>query len=431
MAKIELVVGDGSYEIAAASLPVRWCIDKQTLSEFKELKVNNPHILLVIVTRDSHGRIKKEKRTLISMKKEMEYLSFDSSGVNYIYAFIVSHSNGNENKLWDYYMSRGRNSYNSDIFNHWITADDDSGLTECNDYDLNRHSIKQHCFTKTVVEIPEELFAVRKEWLVEWVNYWFSNKAIDECSFNKRLPLAFTIQPIALFLWAVLLIITRVALAIGMLSCGLRRTTLSPILHPFKQTAYMMWWSCHKRGSVFLPERNGRKMLFYLPASPGFWIICFVILFGLNYLVPSSTEGSGLNTVSSWQAISMFSIMSAVVLFLFVKIEIFSSFIMKKMPDLGFDAFDIKKHIAKLFGVSRDQKFARWAAKSKANQDAHDKKIETSLEGLDILVCETISHENMRAEISALSPSRHFNVHKHVVLRFKAVKAHFCKPFTA
>lgn len=196
---LKLIVGDEKGEVQNANIPVRWCVNKETLGELRQKGVLNPYILLVVVSKQ-----KEMSRQICPLDKLVDYIQFHRPDENKIYATIVWDDKGKKG-LWKRFLKKDDGYYGTDLVSYGDFYKPDI----CMD------------FAEIDIMVPKELFAKeRPEWLKLWVNLCFEGSTIDECHFRKRAIVAFTIQPPAIFLWTLLKIIPRWVTIILLIALG-------------------------------------------------------------------------------------------------------------------------------------------------------------------------------------------------------------------
>lgn len=190
---LKLILGDEKGQIQNANVPVRWCVDKETLDLLAEKKAVNPHILIVTVSKKSWGRgydYYEKNRQLVSMDQVMEFIQFKTPGVNILYGTIVWAKNGTDKELWEKYLKKEDRRYNTDLVHR-----NSGGFCKPTENCIE--------FAEMEVYMPHEVFSKeRPEWLKRWVNLWYDQKAtVDDCHFRKRAIFAFTLQPIGMLIY--------------------------------------------------------------------------------------------------------------------------------------------------------------------------------------------------------------------------------------
>jgi hypothetical protein len=165
-------------ETQTGSIPITWCIDKDWL----EHNSNEPlYVLLCTV----NTKYQAEWRGIAKLSDLAAYVTFLSPGENRIYGFVTN------------------NEYKRDT---WLLKTDDNFSTWSHSYfDKKYHVNKQLLlhFNSTApynfldVNIPENCFAPEPSEIEKsWVNFFWRNKAVDQCEFRRRRLFAYTIQPL-------------------------------------------------------------------------------------------------------------------------------------------------------------------------------------------------------------------------------------------
>lgn len=275
---LKLIVGAEEGKAQNASVPVRWCTDKNTLERLRALGVLNPHLLLVI----TYGWARAEKRRyLLPLEQAMEYLQFQTPGRNTIYAAIVWANDGKPSTLWETFMRRENNRYLTDTIN-----DKNGAFYYSEDYQDDVFTTTE--FAEVDVVVPHEIFAKEPpRWLERWVNLWYETKTRDQCHFRKRMILAFTIQPILVLLWLILRSLIGIAAAMFfILLLGLRNIKLEPIIYPWEQNLGWIWGD--KKDIIFAREwtdKKGEKHMqrYLLPLRPIIFVALCIIFFVLSF----------------------------------------------------------------------------------------------------------------------------------------------------
>ena len=264
---LKLKVGDEKGEVQNANVPVRWCVDKETLEKIQQDGVKNPHILLV--TTD--GRYEMT-RQLAPLEQVIEYVQFQRPGINKIYATIVWEKSGKYNDLWETYLQKERGRYATSVINY------DGNLCRLTG------SVES---TVENVNIPDELFAKElPRWIQKWVNLWFKTRPEDQCCFRRRMITAFTIQPPIVFLWLILRIGFGALAAFFLLLCAMTKINFKPIIHPWRDDVEDIWSDTKERyggGSIFTRARTNKKgnsySLWYLsPLTPLYFLLIALIV---------------------------------------------------------------------------------------------------------------------------------------------------------
>ena len=223
---LKLVIGSKDGRVQNASVPVRWCVDKETLDKLKQEGVINPHILIVTVAPlpryyGEENYFVETTRQLISLEQVEEYIQFQKPGKNIVYATIVWSKSGKYSDLWEKYIKREGSRYETDVI---IKSGGKFSPPKENSVE----------FAEVEIILPNEVFAKEyPEWLKRWVNRWFRGKPQDQCHFRRRMIVAFTIQPLMLLIKAVSkFVISLMAAVVCVAILGCKKVDLSPLAHP-------------------------------------------------------------------------------------------------------------------------------------------------------------------------------------------------------
>lgn len=173
-------------EITGATIPIRWCIEKDSLNAFKariaEEHIKDPYLLLVIVSGSSVEHL------LAPFDQMMEYVQLRHPGENKIFAAVVWDEKGYKG-LWRRFIKRENGSYNNVlVFGKF--------------FDPPFLSIGK---AELTIDVPVELFAKKPPaWEQRWVNFFFETKAKDQCQYRRRRILAYSAQPFLVLFWLLL-----------------------------------------------------------------------------------------------------------------------------------------------------------------------------------------------------------------------------------
>jgi hypothetical protein len=177
---IELIVGDGK-PLQNASLPIRWCIDAQTLNRIKEQGGADAQILLVSI--DEKGG---EERVMVPLSQGMTFFNIRRPGESTINAFVVwARGDTHLNKLKNYFLMYSSGSFDYRlVLSGKIYIDKDSPVFQIFDDS-----------SKVNVVIPIDLFGKEPAaWFKSLVNVWSTRQPTlmdDECSWRRRVIMFF------------------------------------------------------------------------------------------------------------------------------------------------------------------------------------------------------------------------------------------------
>jgi len=204
-------------DITGGSIPVSWCLNKETLDKIIAEYGPDPSVVL-IVAPTQHYHLSKEKRKIVPLRDLMAYLDFKTAGPNRIWAFITKLSTKDARKAFlDYW---GFISPDGDEWGSHFRKDDQ---------DFDDTDYQPAYGTYVDIDIPKSAFAPEPApWEKNWVNLFFSKKPIDQCNFRRRRILAYTLQPIIMFLY----IVMRAFITLVALLFGARNFSLQPLFHP-------------------------------------------------------------------------------------------------------------------------------------------------------------------------------------------------------
>src|ERR1700722_6345770 len=167
----ELHIAD--KDITSGTIPVSWCLDKELLAYLAEEGNEDPTVVLIVAPVQGYHP-SKEVRKVIPMKDLMTYIDFRCPGENRIFGFISTFSKARTNSF-----VRKQNG-------EWVTT----VLTP-------EGNVCYYDGSVLTVNVPSECFAKEPSAFEKrWVNFFFRDKAVDQCSFRKRRLLAYTVQPI-------------------------------------------------------------------------------------------------------------------------------------------------------------------------------------------------------------------------------------------
>ena len=208
----EIHISDTNVD--TGSIPISWCLSKKTLMKLKACDFKNPYVVICIAPADNYDS-KKEYRKAVPLKDLMAYVSFRFPGPTNIFAFITN--------KYENYLDKTLGRYDTSILNCF--GSDFTGYVK-------------NLFGNDVVKInvPKECFASEPSELEKtWVNYCFSEKAVDQCHFRQRRLFAYTIQPL-LAVFNLVIRLSMLMFAMGILSIGLKHR--ERLFKPFTYSLY-------------------------------------------------------------------------------------------------------------------------------------------------------------------------------------------------
>lgn len=197
--------------VASASVPVTWCVDKEWL------KNENPNLKVCLATIPFEDGEKAEYRVVSKLSDLVTYVTFFRPGKNRIYVLIDT-SKGKTGNLPVWWIDKRRGKWLEEAFKY--NCSDGPELKMFYDYLI---------FDYIDVDLPEDVFAPEpSKWENNWVNFFFSHKATDQCDFRKRRLLAYTIQPVLI----VLMFLVRWIVFLFLLGLGFRNLSKSSLINP-------------------------------------------------------------------------------------------------------------------------------------------------------------------------------------------------------
>ncbi len=382
---------------ADSVIRIRWCIDKDVFEDLKMRKVENAHLLLVVVKYGENPWHRKEVlRKLVPLEQEMEFIQFKGPGLHKIMTTIVWDIDGNADRLKKTFLtSYHRNCYDTNV----LTYERDK-LAKPNDISLRTDGIDGGGVLE--VDVAEGFFAKDPpKWLSEWVNLFFTWKPTDQCDFRKRCILAFSIQPILVLIWLIGKELTTIGIGLFLLLCGIRGVDFSPVRHPFRSEMNEIWNKLE--GSIFF----NKKYPFLAAFTPIFVLTIFITLLLVTNYVPDLDVN-----------IEKTMILSAVaVTFLCLIITIFWSIYW----GLIISCEKITACVYKLKAKPCKPKWEIEEKRKRARDFQKELALEKEYENLSSVVC---TGRQLEPSLAALPEKK-----RTIYLRFLDLKAKVCKPF--
>lgn len=260
-------------DVTTGTIPVSWCLDKETLMEIEERVGPNPQVVIVVAPTEKY-HISKEHRQVVPLRDLMTYVNFRSSGHNRIWAFISSID-----------ATSTRCQYLAKDYDGWavsiVNADGNGWGYRFRQTATNGDKVEQWFDPQwgsfVDVNVPAGVFAPEPSAREKaWVNYFFHNKAVDQCNFRRRKMFAYTVQPILIALQMVVrLFITLVALL-----CGTRNFSLQPLLHPLTHDMNNQF-SILGGGSIFIRKLPDDEIEYNYPHQSMWWLMRKIALLPL------------------------------------------------------------------------------------------------------------------------------------------------------
>ena len=382
------LIFDPEKKAQSATMPVSWCISKDTLEELKKNNILDPMILIITV-KD----MQEKSRQLAPLDALMDYIQFQTAGENKVIAMIVwsyeKTSKKRKKQLNKRFMTFSSICGGVKFYNYPV-LDAEGELRDKIEYSGESAEI--------TVDVPSQLFAKEPaKWEKRWVNLWHETSTIDECHFRKRRILAYTLQPPIMLAYVIIWPIMRFAAALFLALMGYTKVDWMPVLRVFSYNTDDIWSDLEYDKSTYMIRTIGKDAKFehktwYLsPFSPLFVILCFLLSY---FYVINNVQFS-----SAWQAVSIQALIGfgapvACSLFLLV-VGLFACLL-----DYAVDAI----------GASYLEK---WMRKDKEQLEKYEDKFQT-------LLC----NGEFAPKMASLPPEK-----RTVHLRFWEVKGKVCKPY--
>ncbi len=265
-------------QAADAVLPLRWCLTSDTIERLKDVIDKEPRLLVVVLRNEGSSNYEVD-RGLLEIDQLMDYVQFSRPGKYTVYAAIVYLKSRNIDWMKIFCLSkRSTHNYEYKVF-------DGAGKFRKNYLEESDIGVIEH--TSIDIVVGKEFFAKEpREWENKWVNIFFSTKPADQCAYRRRRILAYTLQPILVFL-ILIPIVTIIKLFGGIffLLCGYRGIDFKPILHPLRDTPNDVWY--YRESSIFVKDKDGnQRPFYYILFAPIVWIGLFVFSFLTNMFLP-------------------------------------------------------------------------------------------------------------------------------------------------
>jgi len=385
----------------SGTIPISWCVSKETLDYLKEHGVKDPQVVIVVVPA-IEGNLAdqnylKEIRYVVPLSDLMTYVEFNTPGKNRIWAFVAK--NSRKYAKDDYLCHRGLLSGITDYYSFSILSDD--GERWSSNFCLYEIDGKQYrkpdiAAEPLLVDVPKECFAPEPpEWEKAWTNLFFESKCADQCHYRRRRMFAYSVQPFIMFGSTLI----RLFLFIIGLLVGARGISFKYLLHPLTYDLRECGIGLFDDGSIFIRETKWTEIfswwilrkIYLMPLMPIFVIpICILLYFHL------------------WLAVFVIILAFATVAF---------ALFITGLADR------YKASIEKFnFGVFFNW-FIRLFIVRKADQDKDDQPwYFSSEEETAAIVCD--GKKKKPLAIAQLPPK-----HRTIKLRFFDLKAKICKPF--
>ncbi len=260
-----------------------WCISPAVLAEVKARRLRGDNVgLLIVHWPVDHHHEALEHRQVVDIMDDLTTIGFRRPGEHRVVSIVVT---DRDRDLVDVFLAKGRcdNDYKVTV-----VARDEAGIL------LDQHTSLATGFVD--VTIPQELFAGPK-WDAKWVNLLFGGKAPrDECAYNWRRALAYTVQPILVAIFVIIAgavafcasLLAFLAI-LALLSVGTRGINYRP-LNPFGSKVRDVWENVQR--PIFIAKFKGISLPIGLAFSPAVLILVSLITWALSGGTPG-VEGAG------------------------------------------------------------------------------------------------------------------------------------------
>lgn len=205
-------------KVDGGAIPITWCLNPEWL---KDNELKNWYVLLSTCPPQRGGEM-AEWRGCCKLSEMMAYVTFYRPGVNRIFAYLTASESAVAN-----WMERKNGKWENDVISFPHSWTDEERISTWN-YKVSVANKDENC-DDIQIDLPSECFAKEPSEIEKtWVNWLFRHKAVDQCEFRRRRIFAYTIQPL-LF---VLLMVFRIVVALGCLSCGCKGINWAAITKP-------------------------------------------------------------------------------------------------------------------------------------------------------------------------------------------------------
>lgn len=239
---------------SSAMMLFQWCLAPQFLAFLKENGVMNAKVFVVVT--NPRGRA---MRYIFTLSSPQELIEFHCSGEHKVMGTVVWGANMDRSCKRFLMQSYDRGQYDYDL---------ESSFDYSKSFGLAEHS----------VDVADGFFAPEMSPLQDWwVNLWFDGQTWDECMIRRRKMVAYTIQPIVVGIFALILFIVRTIYAFWTGVLLLRKgVPWESLVRPFQYDTREIWDRSDRRWDSSNPM-NLLVPIFFIPA--------IIILFGVMCLL--------------------------------------------------------------------------------------------------------------------------------------------------
>lgn len=205
-------------KVDGGAIPITWCLNPEWL---QNNEIKDWYVLLSTCQPQKGGNM-AEWRGCCKLSEMMAYVTFYRPGVNRIFAYLTTSESAVAN-----WMERKNGKWENEVILFPQSWTPEEKLPTW-DYKVLVANKDENC-DDIQIDLPSECFAKEPSEIEKtWVNWLFRHKAVDQCEFRRRRIFAYTIQPL-LF---VLLMVFRIVVALGCLSCGCKGINWAVITKP-------------------------------------------------------------------------------------------------------------------------------------------------------------------------------------------------------
>lgn len=292
-------------KVETGMVPVSWCVSRELLRRLAELKIRDPHVLLVTAPTGGRYHPSNETRKLVPLTDGMAYVEFRADGPNQVFAVLVFWFSG-INRVHDYFFARENGSWKTSV----LTTDGRAFASRMNkeyvpgntssgwgivELPSGQWPDESHDETEGWRGVTSSLEVIGTAgvfakpppaWETAWVNHWFRQAPIDECDYRKRRLWAYSVQPPVMLLnWLFRLVVTVVALL-----AGFRQVNWQPVFRLLSTNAEDALGS-YTNGNYFWPKSWGNSMVGLLArcALPFFTPLSLLAIGALSALLAGET----------------------------------------------------------------------------------------------------------------------------------------------
>lgn len=369
----------------SATVLVQWCITEDERNSLIDHSAQQPLILFVLADPDGH----EDRRELYSLEREATHLAFHRGGEQVLHAQVVW--SADSEKLRKYFLSKKNSWYANTVI---------EGRKRLQSYTFDT-DVQVLESASATVNVDHAFFAPPpRPWEEKWVNLWFEQPPRDQCQFRRRRFVAYSIQPPAIAVWIIFMVMLRTIIFGIRLFGGMRLNDWRPIVHPLRDRISDMWGTDFGAGgSIFTEDEKGnpRQPLLVI-FSPAVWLVSLIVSFAL---IASLADFTGIEL--TWKSLAIATTLGAIMITALWCVINFGKYIGRSL------ASEVK--------VMESNKEEREREQRRTNRIALERRLQP-------LVC--IPHQETNGIPGHSAPP---HVRPTIRLYFERAKAKLCKPF--